>query len=281
MRSLWLGVVLVLSVAGVALTVTPPRTIQREADLRPVLLRPGLARTLARPFFRLLVDWYWLRTLNAIGDADSQRKNAALCDYGQSITDLDPKFYQAYVYPALNAPYRDPERWVNADLASALLRKGLGTFPTDMRLHMYLGFSLFHHERKFREAADVFSAASKLPDRLAWMPTLATRLYSHSGDAREARQVAQEIAAQEQDPVTRAELEQRVTELDVEIVLQDLDRAIAEFTAKQGRPPRDLDELRVAGAYAGPLEDAQGGTLSIVDGKARSTSLERRLVLYE
>jgi hypothetical protein len=276
-------VALLISAGCVALFARPPGAQLHQNDFRPLLLRPALARTISKPFLPLLVDVLWLRSLNAIGLKDSEQKNLALHEYGVAITELDPRFRTAYEFLGLNIPFHaDRNVWVGGDLACDMFRRGLRVFPKDLKLHLYLGFSLFHHQRKFSEAADVFSQAAKLPDALPYMALLAIRLKTHSGSAEDALDMTQSLLSSDLDNDVRQQLEQRVRELEVEVVLQQVDRAARAYFDQTGRSPRTLDELRAGRFYDGPSIDPEGGVISIdPEGQATSTSLQRRLHLYE
>lgn len=275
--------VTLVAVGLLAASSAPPRRELHPNDFRPVLVRADFARTVARPFVPLLVDLMWLRALNAIGLKDSEAKNRALYEYGVAITDLDPRFKLAYEYLGLNIPFAvDRNRWTGGDLAADLYRRGLKVFPQDVKLYMYLGFALFHYERKFSEASDAFAAAAKLPNALPYMAPLAARLKSHSGDAEDALKLTQEFLDQETNEEVRAELEGRIAELKVEIVLQAVDRAASTYYERTGRVPQTLDDLRAMGLYTGSELDPEGGLITIrPDGKATSTSLTRRHEIYE
>lgn len=266
-----------------ALVSEPPARELHPQDFRPVLVRPEFARTLARPVLPMVVDLMWLRALNAIGLRDSEAKNRALYEYGLAITELDPRFKQAYEYLGLNIPFAVArDTWSGADLASDLFRRGLKTYPQDVRLHMYLGFSLFHHQRKFAEASDVFAAAAKLPGALSFMGPLATRLKAHSGAAEDALQLTRALLQEELDEEVRAELEHRIAFLEIEVVLQQVDRASRAYFERTGRIASSLHELRLMNLYSGSDLDPSGGVISIEpDGKATSTSLTRRMEIYE
>lgn len=272
-----------VSIAVVGLTVRPPPPPTHQHDFRPLLLRPAFAQTVSKPFLPLLVDLLWMRSLNAIGLRDSAEKNRALHEYGVVITDLDPRFKQVYEFIGLNIPFATGRNtFVGGDLACDIFERGLKQFPQDRKLHMYLGFSLFHHQRKYIEASEVFVRASKLPDALPWMALLATRLKSHAGSAEDAVAFTREVLSSELEPEERAELEGRLAELEVEVVLQRVDRALDAYKARFGTPARTIDELRVALLYDGPGLDPQGGLISIgADARATSTSLNRRLDIYE
>lgn len=273
----------VLGLALVVATIGPPRRLTRRADLQPLLLRPVVARTVSKPFLPLLIDLYWLRTLNAIGLEESIEKNRALYDYGRTLIELDPRFYTVYTYVGLNVTYRTGRTtWVNADLAEDMFKRGIEQFPRDMRLHLYLGYTLYYVERKYKEASAVFLAGSKLEGAPGWMAPLAARLLSTSGEANEALAIARKLLDETTDEQARAEFEKRIAELEVEVVLQQVDAAIQRFVEKYQQKPASIDQLVAEGLYRGPLVDPSGGQVYLdKDGRAFSTSLERRYEVYE
>ncbi|MBL8911166.1 MAG: hypothetical protein JNM17_10775 [Archangium sp.] len=273
----WLGAGLVL----VGLSSRAPSPRARAGDPHPLMLRPGVARTISKSQFPLLLDFYWLRTLNLIGEAESAEKNRALYDFGRFLTDSDPRFWHAYKYVGLNVPFLKGRTYVNGDLASDLLRRGTVQFPSDLKLHLFLGFNLFYIEQKYVEASEVFRHGATLEAAPMWMAPLATRLLSHGGKPEEALALAREMYEETTDEALKKELEQRMIDLQVEVDLQGVDAAIAAYRQRFGVPPFDLAALQKEGLYTGPSTDSIGGTISIGDGgKAMSSSLERRLTLY-
>lgn len=278
----FLGLAFGLGLLLMVLGQRTPSTKLRESEFRPLLLRPSLARTVSKPMLPMLVDVLWLRTVNAIGMRETEQKNLALYEYGVALTEIDPRFYVAYKYVGLNVPFaKDRNVWVGGPEASDMFRRGLKQFPNDPTLHMYLGFNLFHRERKFLEASEVFQRAAGLPGALNFMAPLAARLRAHGGAPEEALAMTREMLAAEQNEEVRATLEERLKELEVEVVLQAVDRAAEEYEKRTGRAPVTLDDLRAEGLYTGPNEDAQGGTISLKNKKGTSTSLNRRLEIYE
>lgn len=275
-------VALIAGLGLVALGFERPDTKRRESEFRPLLLRPALARTISRPMLPMLIDVLWLRTLNAIGLRDTAQKNLGLYQYGLVLTELDPRFYEVYKYVGLNVPFATGrDQWVNAAEASDMFRRGLKVFPSDLRFHMYLGFNLFHRERKFIEASDVFVAASRLPNALDYFAPLAVRLRAHGGSPEEAIAITRQLIESETDEAVRGMLEQRLGDLYVEVVLQKVDRAAAAFKERTGRQASTLAELREAGLYDGPDHDPLDGEISLKDGKGTSTTITRRLEIYE
>lgn len=268
----------VLGVALVATQARPPVVIRRESDLRPLLLRPGVVSLLAKSQRPLLVDLLWLRTLNAIGEPDSERKNRALYDYAVFLSDVDPRLYQAYAYIGINVPSRRGRGWVNADLADDLFGRGLKQFPTDLRLMLFRAGNYYLGLRDFVRASDTYLAASRLPDAPHYLAPLAVRLRAHQ-DPRGAIEFTTALLAQTIDADVRKDLEQKLHDLQVEEQLQEIDRAIAAYQSKWGQRPARIEDLRMAG-FDIPATDIYGGELRIKDGSAYSSSLEKRVKLF-
>lgn len=274
---------LIASLFCVGLASRPPKTPAHENEVRPLLFRPALTRTITKPFLPLLVDVLWLRSLNAIGLKDSEEKNRTLHSYGVAITELDPRFHKAYEFIGLNIPFPVARNvWSGGDLACDMFRRGLKVFPYDMKLHLYLGFSLFHHQRKFSEAADAFFYAATLPGALPFMAPLATRLKAHSGAAEDALDMTKSLLSSTLDEDVRAQLEQRIGELEVEVLLQTVDRASRAYFSSVGRWPTAVEQLQSAGLYDGPAADPTGVFILIdAEGKATTSAIQRRLEIYE
>lgn len=241
-----------------------------------------MARTISKPFLPMLIDLYWLRSLNAIGLSDSLEKNRALYEYGEVLTDLDPRFLQPYTFIGLAVPFQTSrDVYANADLAEKLLRKGLVQYPDHLQLNMYLGFNLFSYQHRYVDAAHVFEHVSKLPVTLPWASLLATRLLATGGSPEEGAALAREMADNADDEGTRAEFEQRAEELEVEAALQRVDHAATKYFEAHKGWPETLAVLRQENLYSGPDTDPKGGIISVQpDGKATSTSLTRRLEVF-
>lgn len=276
-------IVLALALLSLPFVVhAPARLAHRESEFRPLLLRPAFARTVSRPALAMLVDVLWLRALNAIGLPDTAEKNVALYEYGLALSELDPRFFQVYEFIGLAIPYAVARNtWVGAAQSSDIFRRGLKPFPSSLKLHLYLGFSLMHRERKYEEAADVFTAAAKLPDALDFMAPLAARLRAQTGHTDQGLAFTREMLERTTDPNTRAMLEERVQELELEQVLQTIDRAAQTYRERHGRWPW-IDELKSEGLYDGPMTDQTGAPLEVdADGRGKTTAAYRRLEIFE
>jgi hypothetical protein len=93
----------------------------------------------------MLADWYWMRSLQYIGDklTNSKLEYIDLEDLTHlnprllyplldNATDLDPHFMAAYSYGAIVLPAIDKQQ------AIKLTEKGIAANPNEWRLHQYL-----------------------------------------------------------------------------------------------------------------------------------------------
>lgn len=272
-------------VSGIALlwltAFTPAR--RREVEpIKPMLLRPEVARTVFKPALPLIIDLYWLRTINAVGEADTEEKNAALNEYAQLITGLDPKFRIVYWFVAISMPWWRPDRtWVLVKESNQLLRAGLVHFPDDLKMNLLLGYNLITYDKDYIEGAKVFAHAATLQGAPPFAGLIATRLFAQGGSPDTGLELAIAMRDSAADEATRAEFEKRIQDLEIERILQKVDVAIAQYREKNGKVPADVDALRAAGFYDGPTEDPVAGHINIgYDERSHAANQSRRLELY-
>jgi hypothetical protein len=83
------------------------------------------------------------------------------------------------------------------------------------------------------------------------------------------------------DEKTRAEFDERVKDLQIEIVLHRVDEAVQAYRERVGRLPASLAVLRDSGFYFGPMVDPWGAALFLDgEGRAHSEEQSRRLMLF-
>ncbi len=271
----------VIGLLAAAFTLHEP-VIHPSASDTPILLREGTEKVFhfQRPLF---LDLLWLREISEIGAAESPERNLAVLSSGTTLTNLDPRFSTAYYFTALNSPYYTENRkWLYGAETSQLLEHALEQFPTNLQFHIYLGYNLYSVEKRFRRASEVFLRGSKLPAAPNFLAPLATRLLSQDGDAINGLSLARQLAESAEDDETRAEFQKRVRDLEIEVVLQAVDKANLSFRERTGKFASTVAELQNTDLYQGPVTDPQGGIISLKEtGESTSTSLERRLQLYE
>lgn len=194
---------------------------------------------------RLTSDFFWLRAIQYYGNwalrEEGYPRLGAIIDL---VTDLTPRFEYAYRFAGVAVPYNHPDRgFLNVDEAIRLLDKGVRNRPDVWQIGMFLGFAHLWYRGDSDAAIHGFEVASRAEGRPAYVPLLAARLHSHRGDPSGGLAFAQAMLEETTDPDIRRELEQRVRELEIEMVLQKLDAEVQRFRDEVGRLPRDIDEL--------------------------------------
>lgn len=274
--------VLIASLLLTAALAQPPRKRRNPADAAPLLPRKELLLAFGSGFRQMLADYYWIQTTAQMGKAATRYEYRDIYWYADMATDLDPNFHYVYVFGATAMTYNlGREVWVNTEESTRLIRKGLDQFPNDVYLRMILAYNLSYYHRRPLEAARLLEETSRLPGAPSYLPALATRLYAQGGSFDSGIAVAQQLARNARDEETRKLFERRVLEIQLERILQEVDRAIAQFKAREGREPAQIEQLKAAGDLLEVPADPLGGKIVIgPDGRGRSTAAQDRLEIY-
>jgi tetratricopeptide (TPR) repeat protein len=179
---------------------------------------PAVARRVALGNAGVAADLYWIRTLQHFGQERLSppghvRTYALLYPLLDLTTTLDPHFSIAYRFGAifLGEPYPDgPGR---ADLAIALLRKGLAAQPDKWQYLQDLGFVYYWHLHDYKAAADAFQRASEIPGAPNWLRPLAAVTLAEGG-RRSASRAMWEQLAQAEEEWLRGAAKLRLAQLD-------------------------------------------------------------------
>jgi len=168
------------------------------------LQTPAVARRAAVGNAGLAADLYWIRTLQHFGQERLSppghvRTYALLYPLLDLTTTLDPNFSIAYRFGAifLGEPYPDgPGR---ADLAIALLKKGLAAQPQKWQYMEDLGFVYYWHLRDYKAAADAFQRAADMPGAPNWLRPVAAVTLAEGGHVGASRAIWQQLAQAEEE----------------------------------------------------------------------------------
>jgi hypothetical protein len=265
-------------ILGFSLKEPYPLEARHEGELRPLFLRGSVASTVSKAHLPLLIDLYWLRTLIGIAEPESEQRNKNIYAYGDFLTDLDPRFFHAYYFPALATPYSlGNDRFLNGDLALKLVRKGIARFPEEPRLQIQHAFLLTYIEHDSRAAVEVFMAMTKLPNAPAAAIASATALFVEENRFDEAIALISEALGEGGHGSVKM-LSDRKKQLEIERQLRALDAAILSAAAKIGHVPESLEEVVKAGEWPAEVtHDQEGGELSVEAGRGRSSWLVGRM----
>ncbi|GEL71764.1 ABC transporter [Myxococcus virescens] len=275
-------VVLALAVCSVGLLAEKPGKPLRTKD-GPVLPRRELLQILGAAQSPLLADFYWIQAIQQVGRANTDTEYRDVFFYADFATDLDPKFRYVYEFGAIATPFNlGREQWVNTDLSSRLLVKGLAQFPDDRRFLFQLAYNKMTYERDYQGAAELLTRLSRFPDIPRYVAHLATRLYAQAGSFDTGLQMAEMLRDSAEDDESRAFYEHRIKEILRERVLTQIDDAISAFQRDRGELPKTVPALVRSGYLRAMPEDPLEGQFFIDRrGRARSTSGLYRLEMYE
>jgi len=197
----------------------------------------------------MLADWYWILSLQYIGDKFVSRADQdinlddlnslnprLLYPYLDNATDLDPKFLAAYSYGAIVLPAIDRTQ------AIALTEKGIANNPDSWRLYQYLGY-IYWREKNFQKAAEVYGAGSKIAGAPPFMRQMAAAMMSKGGSREIARQMYGQMLESAQDEQSKRSAQLRLFELDSLDQLEAINKLLSDRRAATGTCPAKLNEI--------------------------------------
>lgn len=274
--------VFLIAVAAIAITARPPELLRSPTHLGPVLPRSEFVRGLSAGFRQLAADYYWIESLQALSLAKTPDEYLDVYGYAMMIADLDPKFRPIYMFAGVTVPTHDERgRWWNTAESTRVLELGVARFPEYLPLKIVLAYNLANFDEQYQRAADVLREAAKLPGAPTYLSALATRLYSQAGNFDPALALARSVADSAPDPSTRETFERRVKEIQLERILQHLDRLLPLYQRAMGTPARELNDLLRVGLLRSIPQDPLDGTIELgEDGRFHSTAEAHRLELF-
>jgi len=203
----------------------------------------------------VLADLIYLWSIQYYGNyAGGVRYDYLMQIYDRVITDLDPRFRDAYLLGAmiLGDEAHRPED------AIRLLDKGMRANPTDWMLPFEAGFVAYHDLHDYARAAAYFGQAMARPGVHPAVRRFHAEMFNRAGDRDPSRRYWQEILRTADTDYLREIAARHVRDLTVEIDLARLRQAIADYTRARGAPPADLRELVRAGLLRSIPVDPDG-----------------------
>jgi tetratricopeptide (TPR) repeat protein len=274
-------VILLFALVGVALLSRSPER-QRRVHQEPMLPRPEFLKVVGASQLPLLADYFWIQTIQTTGRARRSFEYRDVYFYADLATDLDPKFTAVYAFAGGAIPANiGRETWVNTEESTRLLEKGLPYYGDEYYPRILYAYNLSYFHKRYAEAAAILREASNLPGAPPYIARLATRLLAQAGEVDQALEFARSLLAVTEEPEAKEAMERRIVELQAERLLQEVDRAIAQFRERTDRLPTSMWELVGAGDLGQMPIDPLGGTVLIgEDGRAHSSAETRRLEVF-
>ncbi len=197
----------------------------------------------------LLADWYWVRSLQYIGDKMVARSDddldledltsinpRLLYPLLQNATDLDPHFIGAYSYGAVVLPAIDKEKAVE------FARKGIANNPNEWRLYQHLGY-IYWKLGQFETAAETYEKGAQIPGASSFMRLMAASMKSEGGSRATARSIYRQMLAESDEEPVRITAERRLKELEWFDERDVINKVLADFKERTGRCSNSFGEV--------------------------------------
>jgi tetratricopeptide (TPR) repeat protein len=197
----------------------------------------------------LLADWYWMRSLQYVGDKLAKTdlefinvedltflKPRLLYPMLDNATDLDPQMMAAYTYGAMVLPAIDPKQ------AIALTEKAIANNPESWRMYQYLGY-IHWRLKDYEKATEAYDKGSQIAGAPQFMRMMAASMRTKGGSREMARAMYQQMYDEAQDQQTRNNAEYRLMEIDMAAELDAVNEKLAAYLKKTGKCPVSIVEL--------------------------------------
>ena len=199
-------------------------------------------------FEGLLADWYWMKSLQYVGDKILNSRTEFSIDnldslnprllypYLNNATDLDPKFVSVYEYGATVLPAIDKKQ------AIALTQKGIANNPDNWRLYHYLGY-IYWRLKDYEEAAATYEKGSQIAGAPELMKSMAARMKSEGGNRETARTIYSQMFDEAQDEQAKKNASLRLLQLDSLDERDAVQKVLDNFKLKNNRCANSWREI--------------------------------------
>jgi hypothetical protein len=254
--------------------VYPP---SQSDDLTLYVTSGTAARRLALAFPALAADLYWIRTLQYYGSTKLRLEAEALALAPPPMLASDPSVYYPLLFPLLdlttsldpwfNVAYRFgavflaepyPRGAGRADLAVALLEKGLRGQPDKWEYMQDIGFVHYWYSHNYGEAASWFGRAAAVPGAPWWLQSLAATTLAQGGDRKSSRQMWLAIHESAQVDWLKKDAERRLFQLRTLDEIDQLQQRVDTFGRSAEERPTSWQQLVRAGVVPGLPVDPTG-----------------------
>jgi tetratricopeptide (TPR) repeat protein len=224
----------------------PPTDTKTQEE--QLYLSGATARRISLGFNGLAADWYWMRSLQYVGqkivdvpanvpiDSLGQLNLKLLAPLLDNATTLDPQFLEPYQYAAIVLPDVDREQ------AIRITKKGIAANPDAWRLYQHLAY-IYWQQKDFQAAGEAYDRGSKLPGAPAWMLGMKAKMAVEGGSRDLAREIYQRMYEQADDNQVKEMARRRLLQLESMDQVDGLKKILSAFKAKVGRCPSSWKEI--------------------------------------
>ncbi len=203
-----LGVCALGFAAIVALSSKPPGAVAPGGLSVP---NPQFVSVIGNSNIAMIADLYWIQMCASAVTVRTPERGKDFLAWANFVTDLDPRFYWAYMMGALVSTVQVGNVVHNAHAAAALLRKGLSKLSRfELALQLaYLQLLVLNHRE---DAAATLREGAQMTGAPPYLGLLATQILSVAGNYEAAETFAKRMVATG-DATTKEIFEQRLREL--------------------------------------------------------------------
>jgi tetratricopeptide (TPR) repeat protein len=266
---------LILSLGGYFL-IQQNLTVKRENYLNQsymgYTLPSKISGLAALEFKGILSDFLFLKVSTFLGDKFIKREMLAdkHADYIYNsvdvITDLDPWFWDAYLFADLLLTWD----FKKIDMANKLLFKAREYRTNDFKVPYHIGFNYFYFLKDNMNGAKYMMEAASLPGSPTWLNGLGTRLSVYQNQYKPAIMFLSETLKKTHNPALAKQMEIRLNTL---IALDKLEKAVQEYKKIFGFLPLKITDLIDKGFVKTIPQDTNGGECIIQkNGRVFTTS---------
>lgn len=194
-----------------------PKVDERYID-EDLYFSPKQLAAFGHDFRGLLADWYWVNSLQYLGDKALKEEYINVNDLRplnprllspmlNTAATLDPQFITIYSYGASVLPA------IDALEAIKLLEKGIAANPENWRLYHNLGY-IYWQMKDFKKAAELYSAGSSKPNAPDWMRQMSANMQAQGGNREFALEVYRQMFETAEDEQTKSLAELRYMQIE-------------------------------------------------------------------
>ena len=224
-----------------------------------------------------VADLIWLRAIQYYGEQRLTTRNYDEAErLFQVIYDLDSYFKGATRFGALVLA----QDAANPEGGLALLRRAEADDPIAWEYPFDQGFILHTVQKDYEQAGDRYRHAASLPGSPAVAGRLAGLSFAKLGDRDAAREVWQSIHDEAANEMMRRVAFRNLNNLDLEAAEEALTTASLAYSEREGRYPKEWNELVRAGLLAELPNDPYGGRFYFDAQSERvfsTTTVDRRM----
>ncbi|HML95136.1 MAG TPA: hypothetical protein PKC29_06870 [Thermodesulfobacteriota bacterium] len=241
-------------------------------------------RKISLGYTELLSDIYWMRAIQYFGSRKTGEQNPELLyHYFDIITDLDPRFVNAYRYGGTFLAEPAPFGLGKFDMGVSLMEKGRKNNPDNFRLPLEEAFLYYFYPKDYVKAAELFREAAQKPgvagSRKASVKGMAAAALAKGGNRDLSKEIWQIIYETSPSEGRRNFASRNLQEIETMEMEDELTAALIEYRKDYGKLPGSVKELAAAGYVKGGIPAAPiGGEFVVAPdlGTVRNTELASR-----